>query len=633
MKTRTTIALAVGCVAAGIGIAIYVASTVPRPPGAGRQSVAASAPAAVAEQAASTIEAPLAPRLEGKVLESASSHSGHSLAAATTAPKGLQNGPTQTQAATRPASPPGVPQVEKTVAWRYPAAVGAGPNTPGSEIAPAGTAPQVPAFQVSSGSPPQAAEVLPQAATGGRPDGRNGEEAAGDAAARGENNHEPIAVRFYHPAVEDPPATRAGAPAARGPSPARSPMGPDDYMLPRRSVAEFFSLRRPLDHVGTRYYCPRHLTVAQLQVLIEPLLSEPTGKAYATSPERLAPQVARQPSGQPLLVVRDRLETLDRLDQVIPVLDMAPTYVLFDGMVLDIRLPAGAAIDFHRLAQKRHVTPAEHSRRGTVKTVPSSDADGLKVAYLHGDINGLLEALGAFGVATLTGTPRVAVRQGAEAEIELESDSPTRAQRPEAPTPGDPLSSNDLRLFLRPLAAYEGGMDVEVRAVVGAARSAVQVEQVRAEGPGDANWRSTPRHETVSVVVPEGVTLVIGGLVKPNALDQTPPERPSFLGIKPFWGRSGGERQELLVLVTPRQAGTPQPEVVKAIDALSPGLRRSVAQQYLRAAQRAQASRQLAMALQWSEQALRFDAAEPAAVELYDRLQKSASMASRTFRR
>gem|GEM_PF-4737325 len=407
-------------------------------------------------------------------------------------------------------------------------------------------------------------------------------------------------------------------------------MGPDDQTLPRRSVAEFYSLRRPLDHLGFRYYRPQHLTADQLQTLIQPLLSEHTGRAYPASSEHAAGQGAARPGGTPILAVRDRLENLDRLDQVVPLLDMAPTYVLFDGMVLVVRLSGGGRLDLHRLAQKGHLTPAEHARRGPVKAVPSSDADGLKVAYLHGDINGLLEAIGAFGVATLTGTPRVAVRQGADAEVELEADSVTPSRHPEPPSAASAVPATGLRLFLRPVAVYEGGMDVEVRTLIAPSPTAIHTERSLAQRLGNEEPLTRAREKTVSVVVPEGVTLVIGGLVQPNTASQTLPDRPSFLGIKPFWGRPAADRQELLVLIAARQGGTPSSEATKAIEALGPAVRRTVAQQYLRAAQRAEAARQPALARQWAELALRFDGSEPAAMELYDRLQKSALMAPRT---
>ncbi len=443
-------------------------------------------------------------------------------------------------------------------------------------------------------------------------------------------------MRFYRSGEESPEPELARAFRPGGLA-ARSPVAPDDFTRLRRSVEEFRSLCRPLDHVGVRHYRPRYLTVEQLRILIEPLLSESRGQAYPAPPNRLAGQHAAA-SASGVLEVRDRLEVLDRLDRVVPLLDTAPTYVSLEAMVLDIRL-SGDAVDFQRLIQKRHLTPAEHTRRAPGNRAPSPDATGLKVAYLNGEINGLIEALGAFGTATLVATPRVAVRPGTEAEIELEAagTGPDAASTSSGPAagqvlPADAARASVARLLVRPQAAYEGGMDLEVRTLAALPRPETNQAGPRARTARGEDSGTRPRQASASIVVPDGVTLVIGGLGQPRTEGEAPADKASFLGIRPFWSRPAGDRHELLVLVAPRLVGTTPAELAKEADALDGTLRRMVAEQYLRAAERAEKARQEALALQWVEQALRFDGAQPAAAELYDRLQRTAVAVRSTWR-
>ncbi len=626
MKTYTTIILAGACAAVGLGIAVYLAVTISDP----LQPVErhASAPAPRVDQSTAAPAAPLAPaqRSATQALETAAGQSGGALAAPP-ASIGLNARETNFAPLTTAADPPDVSPAEKTVAWRKPQSEPANRSAPAGVENPSDTTPAAVEFRSRSPSPHQAVEVQLRPATAGRSDGRTGGIMTGQTEAAADSEGA-IAVRFRAPAG-GLPADGLQARATPRPASIRSPVGPDDSTLLRRSVEEFRSLRRPLDHVGTRYYSPRYLTIEHLQTLIEPLLSDKTGSAQRTWFDRPGGQRAPMGEGQPVLAIRDRLETLDRLDRIVPLLDMAPTYVSLEGMVLDIRLSGSATVDFQRLIQKRYLVPAEHSRRELAKAVGSPDGNGLKVAYLNGDVNGLLEALGASGVATLVGTPRVAVRQGAEAEIDLDPAGAAGDRSPQDDKPAKPRAGMAVRLFLRAVAVYEGGMDVEVKVVP-------------APGVGTPDPRDRPavrapetdlprlRQESLSVVVPDGVMLVIGGLAYSGSTPESPADKPAFLGIKTFRSRSGAGRHELLVLVTPRYEGPSPAEAAKAIEALGAGPRRTVAQQYLRAAQRAYAASQQGLALQWAEQALRFDASDPAAVELYERLQKTASAAART---
>lgn len=636
MKRRTVIALAGTCAAAGIAIAVHLALTIPNAPWPAGESLVPAADVVAAEGRAAT--------LTPDPVRTAGANASRSLDLPTgQAPSSLP--PARADFQPNSANPPGssaqphaplVSPEEKSRPWRTAGFGKTGERGSDSESSPPGapgTAPQAQPFLTRFGPLAQGVEVQLREETtsqpGARPIGSPTEEPTSANDPPG-----PIAVRFYPTGVERGELDLGRTLVSGGP-PVRSPLAPDDLTFLRRSLEEFRSLCRPLDHVGTRYYSPRYLTIEQLQVLIEPLVSETGSQCYRAPLERQAGQNAAVASSA-ALAVRDRLEVLDRLDRVVPLLDTAPAYVSLDAVVLDIRLSGGSGVDFHRLIQKRRLIPAEHTRRKPAAARTSSDAGSLRVAYLDGDINGLLEALGAFGTATLVATPRVAVRQGADAEIELEAGATPMhtTNTPGGQAPGqislaDTPPAPGLRLLVRPLAAYEGGMDMEVRTVLRAPGPEADLATLRGHASRAEDSGTRPGQASLSIVVPDGVTLVIGGLT-PSAAAEAPPEKTSFLGIRPFWSRPLGDRHELLVLVTPKVAGTSPAELAKAMDALDGGLRRLVAQKYFRAADRAQLARRDALALQWVEQALRFDGAHPAAVELYERLQNTASATPRT---
>lgn len=627
MKTYTTIVLAGACAAVGLGIAVYLAGTIAEPVRFRESHVSASAPGADQGTAAPTPAHAPAQRPAPQALEAVTGHSGGASAGALPASIGSGAGPAEPAWPTLAPHPTVKARGQQTVAWRLPGSKPGGHSAPAGAPSASGTAPGAVEFRSASSSPNQAIEVHLRQTAAGKTNVRTAAVPPGQTEAAADSRGT-VAIRFRTPPAGDVLAAGSQAPLTPGAVRARSPIAPDDTLL-RRSVEEFRSLRRPLDHVGTRYYSPRYLPIEHLQTLIEPLLSEKTGSVHRMWLDGPGGRRAAMGQGQPVLAIRDRLETLDRLDRIVPLLDMAPNYVSLEGMVLDIRLSGNAPVDFQRLIQKRHLVPAEHARRELAKDVGSPDGGGLKVAYLNGDVNGVLEALGAYGVATLVGTPRVAVRHGAEAEIDLEPAGAGADRPPQDDKPAEPRAGMKLRLFLRALAAYEGGMDLEVKVVPAPGVSALDPRD-RPAVPAPETDVAGLRQESLSVVVPDGVTLVIGGLAYPGSMPESPADKPVFLGIKPFWSRSGAGRHELLVFVTPRCEGPPPAEAAKAIEALGAGPRRTVAQQYLRAAQRAYAASQQGLALLWAEQALRFDASDPAAVELYERLQRTASAAART---
>lgn len=627
MRIRTVIALAGICAAAGIGIAVHLALTL-APPRSKRASL--PAPVSAVPQGASAPGLILA---SGEPLPKDASRPAVLPFQPPPAPGALDQTRGQSAANTRfaPSQTPdalSASGAEKTVTWRI---VGPG-DTAVRSAAPADhstdVAFHVPGTSISPRTPGQQDDVPARHQTAAGPAIR-GASAATPPAESADDGRGLIAVRFFPTEGKSGGPDPARASVRYEPS-VRSPVAPDDSTLLRRSIEEFRTLRRPLDHVSVRYYTPRHLTVEQLQTLIAPLLTENTGQSHRVPSGRQASQNAGNSDAHPALAVRDRLEVLDRLDRVVPLLDVAPAYVTFEAMVLDIRLSGSGGVDFQRLIQKRHLAPAEHVPRAAGNAPASSDGPGLKVAYLNGQTNGLLEAVGAFGTATLLATPRVAVRQGAEVEIELDAVDVADRQPTDPPAPADRSPLTGIRLFLRPVTAYEGGMDVQVRV----ARQGTASQTAGLANPRAPMLRSedpdAEREQASVFVVPESVTLVIGGLARPHHKADGPSDRPGFLGMRPFWSRPGTDRHELLVLVACSAAGAPHAEVARAMESLDSGLRRVVAQQYLRAAERAQHARQNALALQWAEQALRFDGAEPPVVRLCDRLQRTASASPRT---
>lgn len=155
----------------------------------------------------------------------------------------------------------------------------------------------------------------------------------------------------------------------------------------------------------TRIYRPRYLSGSALQALVEPLLTRNLGRTGAADADSADPETpsSGSSSGSPAnaLVVHDLPQVMRRIDKLIAKLDVPPTQVTLEAVVITLQLNAGQpqGIDlrgFNATNQLFAVSPVD-SGPGFAATsgLTLTNGFGLKCGVLTGDPQAFLNALEA----------------------------------------------------------------------------------------------------------------------------------------------------------------------------------------------------------------------------------------------
>jgi hypothetical protein len=391
----------------------------------------------------------------------------------------------------------------------------------------------------------------------------------------------------------------------------------EDPMALLRSVEEYRRLREPFDRIGARTYQPKHLSPAELQALLQPLLtggSGTAGLARRIEVGRASAIVVSNPGGVggPIVVVRDSMSVLDRIDRVVALIDVSPPQIQFEGIVARVKLtdsqPA-TGIDLESLCSKGMVRRAAAPSAGQTAAGSTAAVEGLKLAYLEGTARKLFDALESSGPTFVLATPRLVVPHGSKAEMAVGELAGTPSAAVSAGAgPGTPVLDESFRLRLRPLASGDGLVRLEIESD----------SPAQSAKPG-------------VVVLRDGAALLIGGLVRQKKAGSQPPSKHDQFALlkKPGSAKETLERFETLVLLTTRVVAA-TPEGAAGMDGLGPEARGAVADGYFRAAVNAQAAGDHAGASQFVDLSLRFDPSRQAAAALRDWLWSASADSGRT---
>ena len=178
-----------------------------------------------------------------------------------------------------------------------------------------------------------------------------------------------------------------------------------------REIEPHEAERKP--QLVTRIYRPRYLGGSALQSLIEPLLTRNLGKTGAADAESVEPGNGNSgsSSGSPAntVVVRDLPQVMQRIDQLIAKLDVPPTHVALEAVVITLQLNAAApqGIDllaFNAAGQHFVVSPVD---AGPASRVTDSQATGSQENGSRTS-GGRLTLTSGFGLkcGVLTGDPQ-----------------------------------------------------------------------------------------------------------------------------------------------------------------------------------------------------------------------------------
>ncbi|MBI5761569.1 MAG: hypothetical protein HZA46_23915 [Planctomycetales bacterium] len=255
-------------------------------------------------------------------------------------------------------------------------------------------------------------------------------------------------------------------------------------------------------------------------------------------------------------------------------MDIPPTQVVIEATILSVKLDDSMklGVNFSLLNQNGNqlvvggngasLNGSSGIPGGAVNSiVPAAgefiaNAAGLKYGFLRGDASLFIQALETIADTRLVATPQLMVlnKQRAELIIGQRLSYKTLAFNGTQTAESVNFLDAGTKLQVRPFIAPDGNIRMELHPE----RSSGTINAVT----GLPNLSTT--EVTTNVMVRDGVTVVIGGLIEEQTAEQF--ERIPFLGALPLVGpafRNKTEsvsRSELIVLITPRLVTLPEEE-------------------------------------------------------------------------
>ena len=398
---------------------------------------------------------------------------------------------------------------------------------------------------------------------------------------------------------------------------------------------DFETLEESLDTVGTRVYRPNYVTAAELQSLIEPLVSETVGVVSVSSPAEVGIQSDATAEGDnfaggEVVLVRDYEAVLTEIDQVVAEIDVRPLQVAIEAMILSVKLDDSHqfGVNFELLRNNDNIrlgwgTPLDALTKPTFEFKDG----GLKFGFLDSTLGAFLTALETVGDTNVIATPRVMVLNKHRAEIligeQLGYVSTTITETSSSQT----VEFLDVgaQLRLRPFISSDGLIRMEIHPEL--STGSVDTES----GFTLPNKETT--QVTSNIMVRDGCTVIIGGLMR-EELKTTGTQVPLF-GSLPLVGpafRSTTEkieRREIIVLITPHIVYEPETcqegaqtegEFLRRqktyAEKMTPVGKRAIARRYFRMAQNAWAVGNHRAALRFAEMAVHFNPLSREAIDL-----------------
>lgn len=338
------------------------------------------------------------------------------------------------------------------------------------------------------------------------------------------------------------------------------------------SPQDFAAMDAAGDRISTRLYRPNYVTAKDLQDLITPLLTPaPVGKVSVTAPAEQGIKASSDSSGgnnyaaSEAVLVQDYERVLQQIDRIVAEMDVQPAQVAIESMILSVKLDDQFkfGVDFQLLRDKEHVRFGWNNPRinplsgaGTVDPATGGivgefafDSGGLKFAFLDSNLGAFLDALETIGDTNVVATPRLMClnKQRAEILIGNQLGYVSTTQTSTSTTQSVSFLEVGAQLRLRPFISDDGMIRLEIH-------PELSTGEVRVEG-GFTLPNKDVTQVTTNIMVPDGCTLVIGGLMRDQLSTST--SQVPFMGSLPWVGflfrrkNERIERRELLVLVTP----------------------------------------------------------------------------------
>jgi len=257
------------------------------------------------------------------------------------------------------------------------------------------------------------------------------------------------------------------------------------------------------------------------------------------------------------IVVIDYPNVIAQVEQIIQALDSKTRQVLIEAKIIQVTLndEYQMGIDWEYMLRKNTDLKVFNISRA-YDTSGSRVKIGATVPESKGDYQFILDMLKTFGDTKTLSTPRIIATSGQEAKILVGSKevyvSNTVLQGDTTKTVAENINFVDVgvKLYVTPTVNKDGFISMKIRPEVSAATRSFEKQ----------DGTKVPIVETseaeTSVLVKDGVTIILGGLIK-NEVTKTV-NRVPLLGDIPFLGSlfrhstSQTKKNELVIFLTPR---------------------------------------------------------------------------------
>ena len=397
---------------------------------------------------------------------------------------------------------------------------------------------------------------------------------------------------------------------------------------------DFKDMEQAADTIATRVYHINYVRSSDIQALVTPLLTPGAGSISITAPasEGIAPDNTKaggnQFAGGEAIVVRDYMAVLDEIDQVISEVDRRPAQVAIEAMILRVTLhdEYKFGVDFELLRQNPDVRLATGSPLPNVGNLDFNEG-GLKFAFLNGSTNAFIDALETIGDTNVIASPRLMCIDKARAEILIGQQLGYVNQTITETATAQNVQFLEVgaQLRLRPFISSDGLIRMEVHPEL----STGQVKVVEGFTLPDKDLTQV----TTNIMVPDGATMIIGGLMREDLSTDT--SQVPLFGSLPGIGflfrhkKETTQKEEIIVLITPhivcdaeaacegdKSAAEFHRRQAVYADQMSHIAKRYLGRRYYRLAQAAWARRDQQAALRFIDLAIQFDPMNRAAIEL-----------------
>ena len=317
-----------------------------------------------------------------------------------------------------------------------------------------------------------------------------------------------------------------------------------------RSEAEVARIKLRNRQLVSKLYQPMYISASELSKLLTPLLTREIGQHSVTSPIPIGDTAGDEFAQRDALLVQDYPEVIAAIDRVIIEMDVPPLQVLIEAKILSVTLSDTMeyGVNF-TLLNGRH--------QGVGATLPTADRVGNSCGLKHGfvsDVAGFIKSLESIGDTSLVSAPsiRVVNKQKAEMIIGDRLSYKTLAFNGAQTIENVQFLDAGTKLMFRPFISPDGLVRLEVHPE----RSSATINK----GTGLPSLSTT--EVTTNIMVRDGCTVVIGGLISEEAMESI--DRVPLLSAIPLVGASfrnkaeRTKRTELIVLLTPHIVTEPE---------------------------------------------------------------------------